>query len=378
MPGPRTSSTNPFPLDKRLDDTALCEKAFSQAEYAINITDKNGILVKVNKAYLRLYKFTAENEVIGHSQRIIRSPNTPLGVYKHMWETILAGDTWRGELSNVATDGSEVFIHLTITPIREDGEIIGYMGFSLDRSQQVMLERQLFHANKLVVLGTLGASLAHELNNPLASILLDAEYIRELFSAPNPDFDVKSALSAADSVIKGAERMKKVVEHLLHYSRKDPEKEGVFPVLNLVEDSFLFMDKQLKNRGIHLEYQIEDDLYLQGNRTQLESVIHNLLTNSRDAFDTFDPPEKLISIKAYHRGASLLVDYSDNAGGISDEVKPYIFDPFFTTKKEKEGTGLGLSISKKIVTEHGGRITCRSEGDNTLFRIELPALISDG
>ncbi len=372
MQSDQTAITSKPVPDRPLDEIALCEKAFSQAEYAINITDKNGILVKVNQAYLRLYKFADESDILGHTQRLIRSPQTPKGVYKHMWDTILAGETWRGELSNLAQDGSEVFIHLTITPIREEGNIIGYMGFSLDRSQQVMLERQLFHANKLVVLGTLGASLAHELNNPLASILLDAEYIRELFDSPNRDFDVQSALSAADSVIKGAERMKKVVEHLLNYSRKETESLGIFSLLDLVEDSFLFMDKQLKNRGIQLEYQIEEGIYVQGNRTQLESVIHNLLSNSRDAFDTFDPAEKLISIKATDCGGNLLMEYTDNAGGISADVRPYIFDPFFTTKKETDGTGLGLSISKKIITEHGGQITCQSESDKTLFRIELP------
>src|SRR5689334_7743259 len=86
-----------------------------------------------------------------------------------MWKCISSGGTWRGNLTNVAKDGSEVFVHLTITPIRENGAIVGYMGFSLDRAQQVMLEKQLFHANKLVVLGTMGAGLAHEPSSSLSS-----------------------------------------------------------------------------------------------------------------------------------------------------------------------------------------------------------------
>jgi PAS domain S-box-containing protein len=352
-------------------------KAFTQADYAVNLTDKAGLLIKVNQAYLDLYKFRSDAEILGQSQRIIRSPHTPNSVYKEMWKTITAGETWRGNLTNVARDGSQVFVHLTITPIKEDGTIVGYMGFSLDRAQQVLLEKQLFHANKLVVLGTMGAGLAHELNNPLASILLDAEYLQEVFQAPGKPIDWHNALSASTSLIKGVERIKKVLEHLLVYSRKEgAQQHSTLSILQLIQESFLFIERQFSNRGIAIEIHIDEDVFISGNRTQLESIIHNLLHNSRDAFEG-RPGEKKVVIQV-SRGTDgfAVIEYRDNAGGIPEKNLPHIFEPFFTTKGEKEGTGLGLAISKKIVAEHGGTIECETGSGYTVFRIQLP-IISD-
>ena len=355
----------------------MFEDAFTQSDYAINITDPKGILVEVNQAYLRLYKFESEDEILGQTQRIIRSPLTPDGVYKDMWTTITAGNVWRGQLSNRAKDGTDVFIHLTISPIKRDGQIVGYMGFSLDRAQQVMLERQLFHANKLVVLGTLGAGLAHELNNPLASILLDAEYLKEHLTQNLQGPDSASAMAAAESVIRGAERMRQVLEHLLLYSKADSNTaHSGISLQQLVTDSFLFIERQLYSRGIEIKQEFEGDPHVNGNRTQLESVIHNLLSNSRDAFDALERPDKCISICAVfmESGSMAQIDYRDNAGGIPAEVMTRIFEPFFTTKGG-QGTGLGLAIGKKIIAEHGGTIDCESKNGGTHFRIRLPAFL---
>lgn len=355
----------------------MLEDAFTQSDHAINITDPKGILVKVNEAYLKLYKFDSEKEILGQTQRILRSPQTPDSLYKEMWATISSGNVWRGKLTNRAKDGSEVFIHLTISPIRRDGVITGYMGFSIDRAQQVVLERQLFHANKLVVLGTLGAGLAHELNNPLASILLDAEYLKDVHANPVKDLNHGSALAAAESVIRGAERMRRVLEHLLLYSKKDSDTgSSAISVRELLDDSFLFIERQLKSRGIEIIIDVKGDPFVNGNRTQLESVIHNLLSNSRDAFASGSGVAKRISIAATYSQAQSLatIEYVDNAGGIPAPVLGHIFEPFYTTKGG-EGTGLGLAISKKIVTDHGGIIHCDSANGETRFWINLPAFL---
>lgn len=363
-----------YPASLGVDIDSLMEKAFTQADYAVNITDTRGVLLRVNRAYLDLYKFESENEILGQTQRLIRSPRTHDSLYKDMWSTISAGGTWRGNLTNIARDGSEVYVHLTISPLRDKGRIIGYMGFSLDRAQQVLLERELFHANKLMVLGTLGAGLAHELNNPLASILLDAEFLHDALIDPAKPLNREDAASAARSMIAGVERMKKVLEHLLLYSRKEgAQKHSTLAVDELLEGSFLFMEKQLRNRGIDIRLDSEKDLYISCNRTQLESVIHNLLANSRDAFEGRLKAGRRIDILARRDGESMVdIEYRDNAGGIPSHLLPRIFEPFFTTKQEKDGTGLGLAISRKIVLEHGGTLECHSEGESTEFHLRLP------
>jgi len=353
---------------------SIIEQAFNQSVYAINITDLEGKLLNVNEAYLKLYKFDHCEEVLNKTQRIIASPKTPNVVYEDMWNTIGTDKIWSGELTNLARDGREVFVHLTITPIFQKQIKIGYMGFSLDRSQQVALEKQLLHANKLVVLGTLGAGLAHELNNPLTSISLEAEYIKETLPFFSKTKNLAALQHATDSIIKATERMERVIKHLLVYSRKDSGMERELLYFHqLVDDSFLFMGKQLENRGIEITLSIPKNLPLYGSKTDLESVIHNLLTNSRDAFQEKPNADPQIRISASKSDKGfLLIEFWDNAGGITRTHLDKVFDPFFTTKGEGEGTGLGLSITKKILVEHGGGISVTSENGETLFKIRIP------
>jgi PAS domain S-box-containing protein len=358
----------------------LIEKAFHQSVYAISITDLEGRLLCMNDAFLKLYNFKSEKQLLGKTQKSISSPKTARIVYEEMWDHLKADKIWSGEITNLTSDGREVFIHLTITPIFEGKRKIGYMGFSMDRSQQVVLEKQLLHANKLVVLGTLGAGLAHELNNPLASVSLEAEYIQETLTHIKKLKNLKSLKAAINSILLGVERMNRVIEHLMVYSRKEESADReLLSVNSIIEDSFLFLDKQLKNRGIKVQLKIDQDLNIYGRKMDMESVIHNLLTNSRDAFLNLKKPNKHIRMNVSMTEDNwMLLDYQDNAGGIHPDILDRVFDPFFTTKAEGEGTGLGLAITKKIIVEMGGVITCDSKNGVTQFRIRLPLYKEDG
>ncbi|MBF0430992.1 MAG: PAS domain S-box protein [Fibrobacteria bacterium] len=356
--------------------SSLINSAFNQAVYAICLTDLDGKLLHVNHAYLKLYKIESVEELIGKTQRFISSPKTPKVVYQQMWQMIESNRNWNGEITNLDSEGREVFIHLNINPIFKNGEKIGYMGFSLDRSQQVMMEKQLLHANKLVVLGTLGAGLAHELNNPLTSISLEAEYIQEAIHSFQEMEHLDQLKAASNSILMSVERMNRVIEHLLVYSRKDDGEDMEIVSMNaVISDSFLFLDKQLKNRDIQVKIEKEEELKVYGHRMDMESVIHNLLTNARDAFHKSRTEEKLIKLKLSRTDDDwMMIEYWDNAGGIPPEIIEKIYDPFFTTKVEGEGTGLGLAITKKIVVASGGMISCESENGETRFIIRLPLI----
>jgi PAS domain S-box-containing protein len=360
--------------------SGLIEDAFFQSDFAICITDPRGILLRVNDAYRNLYKYPDQESLIGKPVSIVRSPLTPESLYQDMWKTIAAGGIWRGQMNNQAKDGSEVYIHLTISPIRRNGIVTGFLGLSMDRAQQVILEKQLMHANKLMAIGTLGAGLAHELNNPLASILLDAEYLRdimgEIIACPAAD----QARQAAISIIQGSEKMRRVLEHLLLYAKPEASQaNSTIALAPFLEDCFLFVAHHLQGLGIEVDLDAEPGLHVIGNRKELESVIHNLLSNSMDAFAACGRKDKRIQVRAVAESGSALVriDFKDNAGGIDPEVMTRIFEPFFTTKGGS-GSGLGLSLSRHIMAAHGGQIECESAADETVFHLVLPVSKADG
>lgn len=354
---------------------AMIEDAFFQSDFAICITDPKGILLRVNDAYRNLYKFPTMGDLVGKPVSIVRSPLTPESLYQDMWKTIASGGVWRGQMNNRAKDGSEVYIHLTISPIRRNGEVTGFLGLSLDRAQQVILERQLMSANKLMAIGTLGAGLAHELNNPLASILLDAEYLRDILGDVIACPAADQARQAALSIIQGAEKMRRVLEHLLLYAKPEaPQANSTIAIGPFLEDCLLFVSDHLRGLGIEITIEADQGLYVVGNRKELESIIHILLANSMEAFESVKPDRKSIHVRAARESGSALIriDFRDNAGGIAPEVLQRIFEPFFTTKGGS-GSGLGLSLSRHILAAHGGQIECESSGGETAFHILLPS-----
>ena len=352
----------------------MMDAAIAQSDMAICITDPRGILLQVNEAYRKLYKYPDMRSLVGRPVSIIRSPLTPAGLYADMWKTIAAGGIWRGQMNNRASDGSEVHIHLTVSPIRDQGLVTGYLGLSLDRAQQVILENQLLNANKLLAIGTLGSGLAHELNNPLASILLDAEHLRDCLADIIAGPAAEQAEQAAISIIHCAEKMRKVLEHLLLYSKPDSSQaRSTISVAPFLQDCFLFLERHVRSLGIEVDIQAEPELSMVGNRMELESVLHVLLSNSIEAFSGAAVKEKRIRVSAAIMPGSpfLKIEYRDNAGGIAPEVLPHIFEPFFTTKGTG-GSGLGLSLCRHILAAHKGQIECESSGGETLFRILLP------
>ena len=352
-------------------------QAFWQAEYAINVTDLSGTIIAVNNAYLELYGFQQEEDVIGQTQRLIRSPKNSKTLYQDMWETIAQDKVWKGELLNQTIHGEEIPVYLSICPLFENNEKVAYMGFTIDRSQQVELEQQLLHSNRLAVLGVLGAGLAHELNNPLTSISLEAENLRDQME--EGIFHRDGQLNSVETILKGVDRMQRVISHLLVYVRKGSESgEEEICMSDLITDSRLFLERQFSNRNIYISTNIDENQWVRGKRTDLESVFHNLLTNSRDAFEEnegrLESRHNIEITSSVPEEGWVEFIYRDNAGGIPSSVIPKIFDPFFTTKKEGKGTGLGLSISNKIIKEHKGSLRVNVYGNSTEFKILLPTV----
>jgi two-component system sensor kinase FixL len=232
--------------------------------------------------------------------------------------------------------------------------------------------QQLWQASKLATMGELVASIAHELNNPLATVGLRAETL--LMQIPEDD----QKRHSLEVITQEVDRMAALVSNLLQFSHRSHRQVSTVDLREEVANTVEFVHYHLQTRKTEVVRDFANPLpTIQADRQQLRQLFLNLLTNASDAM-----PE---GGKLTVRGASsvlgdaeaVAVEFADTGEGISAESLEKIWDPFFTTKPEGKGTGLGLAICRRIVEEHGGTISIQSQaGHGTTVRIVLPATTS--
>jgi PAS domain S-box-containing protein len=268
------------------------------------------------------------------------------------------------------TPHGQVVQNLTGTLLRQGGEPAGAVLLIQDITERVALERSARQGEKLAALGTLAAGLAHELNNPIGIIssrieimLLDAE------AEPLPT----TVMEDLRVLHRHAQRVARIAQGLLSFARQSPGQRGPVDLNHLVEETLLFMGKQVGKGGIAVRRALTPGLPLVwGDENALQQVVVNLLTNARDALTHGgEITVRTRALPGESSAVSLIV--SDSGPGIPADVLPRIFDPFFTTKPD--GTGLGLSISYGIVREHQGTMDVQSTpGEGATFILTFPAV----
>lgn len=235
------------------------------------------------------------------------------------------------------------------------------------------LDSQLIQSQKLASIGELSSGIAHEINNPLAIIGQETEWIRHLLQTEELR-DREGLGELADSVgeiAKQVDRCKEITHKLLDFARKkDPLIQKV-DLNRLIEDMARLVEREALQRDIRIERRYGEDLPpVSTDPPLLRQVILNLLNNATHAVDR-NGTIFLMTQACGSRRVDVLV--SDSGCGIPEENMEKIFDPFFTTKPPGKGTGLGLSICHGIITRLGGRISVTSEvGKGTTFAVHLP------
>jgi PAS domain S-box-containing protein len=236
-----------------------------------------------------------------------------------------------------------------------------------DITERKHIEQQLRQSEKMSALGQLVAGVAHEVNNPLAVVMGNAQLL-----ARNGDLPEKTRGEILN-ILRESERAAKIVRNLLMFSRKSDPQLGPVNLNHLVRS---VMDSRSQEAGEHL---IELIVHLSdhlprtmADASQLEQVLSNLLGNAIHAL-AGQPHEKRISIRTEHSATHVWITVADNGPGIPKEIMSRIFEPFFTTKKVGKGTGLGLTISYSIIEAHHGKMWVDSEpGQGAKFTIQLP------
>lgn len=263
-------------------------------------------------------------------------------------------------------------------PDAAGGRVMGFCVLVVDitrrkRAEDALLqmERKLQAAERLAALSTLAAGIAHEINNPLASVLSSIELVlHQLDHLPTDTVSTRSALIDARD---GAQRAADIVQSMKLLARGDTIQRGRIDVNEVLRQSVALASNVLRYRTrITLDQHHEADVL--ANASQLAQVFVNLLTNAAQAMVDSSAQRNEIHVTSANADGTVVIEVSDNGRGIPEELQARIFEPFFTTKGVGEGMGLGLSISNAIVKGFGGEISVRSQlGEGSTFRVSLPA-----
>ncbi|MFM9904394.1 MAG: two-component system sensor histidine kinase NtrB [Pyrinomonadaceae bacterium] len=283
------------------------------------------------------------------------------------------GTIERIEQQTVADDGSTLHWMVSKVPMQNaEGEVTHVITVGEDVTIRVEAIHAINRAEKLAAVGRLAAGVVHEINNPLATIAACAEALEQRIDEGS--FETSEA--AADlaeylGLIKSeAFRCKTITTGLLDFSRIRTGERSQLDVSDIVRSAANLISHQKRGTGILHDLEIEPDLPLvSADGGQIQQAVIALATNAIDAM----PDGGKLTFRVFSKPNRVVLEVADTGTGIPQENMPKIFEPFFTTKEVGRGTGLGLAVCYGIISEHGGRLSVRSNvGKGTTFSIFLP------
>ncbi|TGU74631.1 transporter substrate-binding domain-containing protein [Geomonas terrae] len=368
----------------------------------------NLVPVATNVAPQRYYCYAAKK---GNAE-LVAQMNEGLSILKKTGEFNQIYDKWIGVLEPQRTSWLVVAKYAALVVIPLSLVLMGTVLWSYSLRRQVAQrteslsnalaelqrnQQQLVQADKMAALGILVSGVAHEINNPTGIILMnmptlkkifrDAERILDRYQEEEGEFTLggiryqrvrQEVPLILDEIQDGAQRIKKTVEDLKNFARKDDEAhKEMLDFNNVVRTAVRLVDVATRKFTNAFSATYGDGLPLVfGNEQRLEQVVVNLVMNAGQALPD---PSKAIALRTWHDVATgrVMLSVHDEGTGISPEHLKHLTDPFFTTKRENGGTGLGLSISANIIKDHGGEIAFDSGvGEGTTVTLALPAAVA--
>jgi PAS domain S-box-containing protein len=354
------SSTDITERKRAEQATRLLAAIVESSQDAIVSKSLNGVITSWNKGAERLFGYAAE-EAVGQNITLIIPPER-----RDEERTILEQLTRGERVDHMETvrmrkDGSLLDVSLTISPMKDvAGRVVGASKLARDITEQKRAEEalrqaqtDLAHASRLTTMGEFTASLAHEVKQPIAAIVTDANTCVRWIARDQPD--LTEAREAAWRIVKGAKRASEIINRVgLLFKKGTPQRELV-DVNEIAREMIVLLGDEASRHSISIRTELAEDLpHVIGDRVQLQQVMMNLIVNGVEAMYDVDGPRELTIKSQPAENNELLLSVSDNGMGLPRQQADEIFNAFFTTKIH--GTGMGLRISRSIVESHGGRL----------------------
>ena len=260
-------------------------------------------------------------------------------------------------------------LHFAVERKRAEEEERKHSAQLIEKNEELRaMTQQLWQAAKLATMGELAASIAHELNNPLATVSMRAE---SLLTKTQQDSPMWRELKIIEQEV---ERMAILIANLLQFSRRSQPQISTVDICEEIEKALELIYYHLRKRNIVIWREFAKEApCIHADRQQLRQLFLNLFTNASDAMPRGGT--LTVRVTAPPESKQVIIEVADTGTGISPEILPKVVEPFYTTKPEGEGTGLGLAICRRIVQEHNGTFDITSEGipgKGTTARISLP------
>jgi two-component system, NtrC family, sensor kinase len=352
------------------------ENIINSSVSAIIVADMRGVVLFMNESARKLFGYTTKIAVGESIAEYLYTPGGARSIMKKLRSRRYGGvgKLYSTNMTIITSSGRKVPVEMNASIIYENGKEIATMGIYNDLRPKIEIEKKLREAeriklaqsNKMASLGQLAAGVAHEINNPLSGILIDASLILEELETDNPlKEDIKN-------IIDDTNRCKDIVKNLLAYSRQVEIKEETLDMNSVIEQAFSLLKNHALLQNITIKKEFSDGMLLfKGDKNQLIQVFTNMIINSAHAIKDFGT----ITMKTDRNKSKgkIYVEIRDTGCGIPENILPKIFDLFFTTKEEGKGTGLGLGTVQGIIEKHGGKIEVKETSpQGTTFQISLP------
>ena len=239
-----------------------------------------------------------------------------------------------------------------------------------DQQHNAAMQAELARVSRLTTMGEMASSIAHEINQPLASVVNNANAARRWLDRDPPNTEeVQAALAR---IVMDGERGSHIIGNIRSMVKKGDLSRAQIDLNELINDALRLAADQFQRHGVSIRSELADDLpRVMADRVQLQQVMLNLLMNADEAMLSVYDHERLVRVRSEKHDKGALIEVADSGIGIEPENAKRIFEAFFTTKSE--GMGMGLSICRSIVESHGGRITvAKAIPHGSLFQVILP------
>ncbi len=391
-------------MSQRLESTEqklLAQKSFSnllirKSTTAIVFIDTDFTILYANKAYLSKVEKPKKKVVGAHCYEISHGINTPCssafpGVKCPMLETLRTGKDVHVIHDHPGPDGQPMYCDLTTYPVKNDaGEVIQVIEFwrdvTTEFSDRWSKKTKEFESNiqkmiqedRMMSLGKLAASVAHEINNPIQGLLTFSEYMLDVLNAgPPAEESLEEFKGHLQLMSKELERVGSIASGLLSFARESGVEHSHVDVNNALDAAVSLTHHKMRHGNIRLKTELyPTPIMLVGDINQLQQCFLNLIFNAIDSMP--EGGELAVTSRMDETAGNAWVRIRDTGYGIPEKVKNNLFDPFFTTKDEGKNTGLGLSIVYGVVKNHRGTIKVDSrEKEGTTFTLTFPVIPYD-